>query len=101
MVEERTKGRISDSGREERKEDTIVEKVEAVGCKTRDVHFLAMFIMTVAGATLRTLGKVFRKKGEKKKRKKKEREKERKRETKKKREKRKRSSCRRPSNLTK
>ena len=77
MVEERTKGRISDSGREERKEDTIVEKVEAVGSKTRDVHFLAMFIMTVAGATLRTLGKVFRKKGEKKKRKKKrERKKE-------------------------
>ena len=101
MVEERTKGRISDSRKEERKEDTIVEKVEAVGSKTRDVHFLAMFIMTVAGATLRTLGKVFRKKGGKKKRKKKKKRERKKKRKKEKREKRKRSSCRRPSNLTK
>ena len=62
MVEERTKGRISDSGKEERKEDAIVEKVEAVDCKLRGVHFLAMFIMAVAGAALRTPSKVFRKK---------------------------------------
>ena len=32
MVEEGTKGRISDSGKEERKEDAIVKKVEAVNC---------------------------------------------------------------------
>ena len=68
MVEERTKGRISDSGKEERKEDAIVEKVEAVDCKLRGVHFLAMFIMAVAGAALRTPSKVFRKKERKKER---------------------------------